>query len=134
VNAPSLSLRPAPTTSRRAVFAALGIDAVLVLVFVLIGRATHDNPLLGALVTLWPFLAGLAIGWAVCRGWRAPFRVVTTGVPVWMSTVLFGMLLRAASGQGVQPSFVIVTTLVLAAFLLGWRAIAGIVRRPRSAK
>ena len=105
---------------------------MLVLVFVLIGRASHDeNPVLGALVTLWPFLAGLAVGWAVSRGWRAPLAVVRTGLPVWGATVIVGMLLRLASGQGVQLSFIIVTCIVLAAFLLGWRAIAKLVLRRR---
>jgi len=32
------------------------------------------------------------------------------------------MLLRAASGQGVQVAFVIVAAIVLAVFLIGWRA------------
>ena len=39
------------------------------------------------------------------------------------------MLLRIASGQGVQWSFVIVTTLVLAAFLLGRRALTRLIGR-----
>jgi hypothetical protein len=37
--------------------------------------------------------------------------------------VLVGMLLRAASGQGVQVSFVVVASIVIAAFLLGWRVL-----------
>ena len=104
---------------------ALPIDAVLVLVFVLIGRASHDeNPVLGALVTFWPFAVGLVVGWLVARAWRAPLAVVRTGLPVWAVTVVVGMLLRVVSGQGVQPSFVVVTAVVLAAFLVGWRALA----------
>lgn len=107
-------------------------DVALVLVFVLIGRASHDeNPVLGALVTLWPFLIGLAVGWAVSRGWRAPLSIVRTGLPIWTATVIVGMLLRFASGQGVQPSFIVVTGIVLGAFLLGWRAIARLVLRKR---
>jgi hypothetical protein len=103
-----------------------------VLVFVLIGRATHENALLGALVTLWPFLTGLGVGWVAARGWRAPRAIGRTGVPVWVSTVVIGMLLRVASDQGVQPSFVIVATLVLGAFLLGWRTVAfALARRSR---
>jgi len=117
-------------SSRRTVLLALLADVLLVLVFVLIGRASHDeNPVLGALVTLWPFIAGLAVGWVVSRGWRAPLAVVRTGLPVWGATVIVGMLLRLASGQGVQLSFIIVTCIVLAAFLLGWRAIAKLVLR-----
>lgn len=118
-------------TSPRSAGLAFLIDAVLVLVFVLIGRASHDeNPVLGALVTYWPFFAGLVIGWVVTRGWKAPFALVRTGLPVWAVTVLVGMLLRLVSDQGVQFSFVIVASVVLAIFLIGWRAIARI-RRPR---
>ena len=121
--------------SRRSIALALLADAALVLVFVLIGRASHDeNPVLGALVTLWPFLVGLLFGWLVSRAWHAPIAVVRTGIPVWASTVIVGMLLRWASGQGVQVSFIIVTCIVLAFFLLGWRLVAALVWRRRSRK
>ncbi|MCS5498026.1 DUF3054 domain-containing protein [Cnuibacter physcomitrellae] len=109
-------------------------DALLVLVFVLIGRRSHDesDALLGLLTTLWPFLAAAAVGWLVSLGWRRPFALVPTGVVVWVSTVVVGMLLRLASGQGVQPSFVVVTAVVLAVFLVGWRAVLLLVRRLRA--
>jgi hypothetical protein len=111
---------------------AFAADALLVLAFVLIGRASHDeNPLLGALVTYWPFLAALVVGWAVTRGWRNPFSIVRTGVPVWLVTVGGGVLLRAASDQGVQLSFVVVTSVVLGIFLLGWRGAVDLVARSR---
>ena len=117
----------------RTIALSLLADAALVLVFVLIGRASHDeNPVLGALVTLWPFFAGLLVGWIVSRGWRAPLAIVRTGIPVWASTVIVGMLLRAVSGQGVQVSFVVVTCIVLAFFLLGWRLVARLMLRRRA--
>jgi hypothetical protein len=99
---------------------------VLILVFVLIGRASHGEPitLLGTAETLWPFLAGLVVGHLLMRAWRHPFRIVWTGIGVWIATVVVGMLLRWASAQGVEVSFVIVAAIVLGAFLLGWRALA----------
>lgn len=110
-------------------------DAMLVLVFVLIGRASHDeNPLLGVLVTYWPFFAALVVGWVVARAWKSPLAVLRSGVPIWVATVVLGMLLRALSDQGVQPSFVIVTSVVLGAFLLGWRAVARLVATRRTAR
>lgn len=119
--------------SRRTPALSLLADAALVLVFVLIGRASHDeNPVLGAIVTLWPFLAGLLAGWLASRAWRAPLAIVRTGIPVWVSTVIVGMLLRAVSGQGVQLSFIIVTGIVLAFFLLGWRLVTKLVLRRRA--
>ncbi|SMH46341.1 Protein of unknown function [Rathayibacter oskolensis] len=107
------------------------IDAVLVLVFVLIGRRNHDegSELLGLLTTLWPFLVGLVLGWLLSRSWRAPDRIVSSGLVVWGTTVVAGMLLRIASGQGVQWSFVLVTAIVLAVLLLGRRALTRLVGR-----
>ncbi|QHC69806.1 DUF3054 domain-containing protein [Rathayibacter sp. VKM Ac-2801] len=107
----------------------LALDAVLVLVFVLIGRGSHDegSALVGLLTTLWPFLAALLLGWVVTRSWRSPDRIVPAGLVVWAVTVAGGMLLRIASGQGVQWSFVIVTAVVLAVFLLGRRALTRLI-------
>ncbi|WKK70839.1 DUF3054 domain-containing protein [Rathayibacter oskolensis] len=109
----------------------LGLDVVLVLVFVLIGRRSHDegSEVAGLLVTLWPFLVALLAGWLLSRSWRSPDQLVPSGIVVWATTVIGGMLLRIASGQGVQWSFVIVTTLVLALLLLGRRALTQLVGR-----
>jgi hypothetical protein len=108
---------------------AAAVDTALVLVFVLIGRSSHEEgfSLLGSLETAWPFLAGLAVGWIITRAWRAPLSLRRTALPVWASTVVVGVALRALSGQGIALSFVIVTLLVLALFLLGWRSLASLV-------
>lgn len=115
-----------PVAAPRLVIIAAAADLVLVLVFVLIGRGSHEEgfTLPGTLNTAWPFAAGLALGWLVARAWRAPLSMGRAALPVWASTVVIGVLLRALSGQGVAVSFVIVTLLVLAAFLFGWRALA----------
>ncbi len=108
------------------------LDVVLVAAFVLIGRASHNEGPLGTLVTLWPFLAGLVIGWIGARAWRTPLALRWSGLTIWAATVIVGMLLRALAGQGVQIGFVIVTTVVLAIFLLGWRAIGQLLLRLRA--
>jgi len=82
--------------------------------------------------TAWPFLCGALIGWLISRGWRTPTALRPTGFAVWLACVAGGMILRAVSRQGVAVSFVIVATIVLAVFLLGWRAVVGIVVRRRS--
>lgn len=97
------------------------IDLALTAVFVAIGRASHHEDQSAFLWTLWPFVLGLVAGWAVSRGWRGPFAILRTAVPVWVATVVAGMLLRALSGQGVQVAFVVVASIVMGAFLLGWR-------------
>ncbi|CPZ37313.1 transmembrane protein [Mycobacteroides abscessus] len=53
-----------------------------------------------------------------------PTSITPTGIAVWVCTVLFGMVLRRLSNQGVAVSFVVVASLVTALFLLGWRAVA----------
>ncbi|MET0162081.1 MAG: DUF3054 domain-containing protein [Microbacteriaceae bacterium] len=109
--------------------ASLLLDAALLLAFVLIGRRSHDEPLAGAWDTYWPFLVPLLVGWLITAGWQAPTAVLRTGFIVWAVTVGGGVLLRLANGQGAEPSFIVVTALVLAAFLMGWRVLAAIVRR-----
>ncbi|NUJ89799.1 DUF3054 domain-containing protein [Plantibacter sp. MCCC 1A11337] len=113
--------------------ATVGIDLLAVIVFVLIGRASHGEGILGLLVTLWPFAVGLLVGHvlALVLGQRETRSVRWAGVVVWVSTVVVGMVLRAVSGQGVQLSFIIVTVLVLAALLLGWRFVAWLIARRR---
>ena len=102
------------------------LDVCCVLVFVAIGRATHEEAasVAGFAGTAWPFLAGLGVGWALCRGWRRPDTLVATGVVVWVTTVGVGMVLRAVSGQGTAFAFVVVAVLFLAFVLLGWRVVA----------
>lgn len=109
-------------------------DVVAVLVFCALGRRSHDEGVTasGLATTAWPFLAGTAVGWLLSRGWRRPTAVVPTGVIVWASTVLVGMLLRKASSASVAVAFLAVASTVTAVFLLGWRAAVELVARRRS--
>lgn len=114
---------------------ALIVDAVLVLVFAVIGRASHNEDPLGFLLTAWPFLVALVVGHLIAAGLtRRPRRpwALSWGVVVWIITVGGGMLLRIATGDTAQVAFIVVATLTLGVFLLGWRAIAMLVRRRRA--
>lgn len=110
------------------------IDAVLVVVFATIGRLSHSEAMTvsGIAETSWPFLAGVALGWIVAHSWKrgAP-RTVVEGLPVWVVTVVVGMLLRHAAGEGTATPFIIVATVTLAVFLLGWRLIARLIMSKR---
>lgn len=111
---------------------AFAADVALVVLFVAIGRASHAeaNPVLGALSTAWPFLVGTVIGWAVVRLRRKAWPLeVGPGITVWFATLVFGMLLRLATGQGTAWPFVAVAAGTLAVLLVGWRALAGVLRR-----
>lgn len=111
---------------------ALFLDALLVLVFAVIGRLSHDEDPGGFLVTAWPFLAALLAGHLVAALLRARPRrpwSLAWGVVVWAVTVVVGLLLRVVTGDTAQLPFVVVATLVLGLFLVGWRALAGVLRR-----
>ena len=111
--------------ARRA-WPAVALDVACVLVFVIIGRASHTKGegLAGIASTAWPFLAGLAVGWLAARGWRRPLAISPEGLAIWLCTVALGMILRVVSGQGTAVAFIVVALAFLALFLLGWRLLA----------
>jgi hypothetical protein len=110
---------------RSAVRAAV-IDVCCILLFVVIGRASHTKgeSAAGLTSTAWPFLAGLAVGWLAVRAWRRPAAIVPSGAAAWVATVAVGMVLRVLAGQGTALAFVIVALAFLGLFLLGWRLVA----------
>ena len=112
---------------------AIAVDVICILVFAILGRSSHQETtdLLGVAHTAWPFLAGGLIGTLIGRTWRHPFAL-KSGVAVWLGTVAGGMVLRVLTGAGVQLSFIIVASSVLALFLIGWRAIFRLVQHARS--
>jgi hypothetical protein len=99
------------------------LDVCCVLVFVVIGRASHakGESIGGIASTTWPFLTGLAVGWVAVRAWRRPASLLPAGVGAWLGTVAIGMILRVVSGQGTAFAFICVALAFLALFQLGWR-------------
>ena len=106
---------------------AVALDAAAVVTFCAIGRRSHDEGLSpkGVAETAWPFLTGTGIGWLLSRGWRRPTALAPTGVIVWVSTVVVGMVLRTFTSRPVAAPFVAVASTFTATFLLGWRALFG---------
>ena len=118
-------------------FPALVVDVVAIVVFAILGRSSHAeaNTLLGVLGTAWPFLAGAVVGHGLCRSAGALRGDPTgrrPGAVVWAATVVVGMLLRVASGDTAAWSFILVASIVLAVFLLGWRVLVRLARRART--
>ena len=111
-------------------WAAFGADLLVLVVFVLVGRRSHDegSGIAGFLRVWWPFAVGLVVATVASGTWRAPLewrRAIVT----WLLTVALGMALRiAVQGRDFKPTFVIVTTVFVGAGMLGWR---GVVRRVR---
>jgi hypothetical protein len=112
--------------TRRAGTAA-AIDAFAIIVFVAIGRRTHDeggNVVVGAAKVAAPFLIAAALGWMLGRAWRDPFGLAA-GAVVWLTTVVAGLLLRHfVFNRGTAAPFVIVATATLGTFIMGWRGVA----------
>lgn len=117
--------------TRRDALQAIAADVASVVVFVAIGRRSHDegSALTGIVETAAPFLIGLAVAWLAVRAWRWP-SAVATGIAIWPVTVLVGMVCRSVIfDDGTAASFVIVATLFLGACIVGWRAVITALRR-----
>ena len=118
------------TVNRIADIGWLGFDALVVIVFVAIGRSAHHHAMSwgGFASTAWPFAAGLLIGWAwvLARGRRG--SLPASGVVVWLCTVCVGMLLRVEFGQGTAVAFIAVALGFLGALMLGARLLAKALR------
>ncbi|SDE25960.1 DUF3054 family protein [Auraticoccus monumenti] len=111
-------------------------DVLCVLVFVLVGLRSHESLTAGAVLgTLWPFLLALVVSEVLVRVWRSP-RLLPSGLVVWGTTWVGGLLLRLLLTEDTaRLPFVVVTALTLAVLLLGWRLVATAVdrRAPRRA-
>jgi Protein of unknown function (DUF3054) len=114
---------------------AAGLDTFAVVLFVAIGRREHerDSAIAGLISTAAPFLIALAIAWLVLRAWRHPTTVWPTGIGVWAIVVVAGMLLRnVVFDDGTATAFVIVATLFLGLFIVGWRLAFAVIDRRRT--
>jgi hypothetical protein len=121
------------TTQRRLAAYALGLDVLSVMVFVAVGRRSHegDSALVGALETAAPFLIGVGVAWLTVRAWRWPFAVLT-GLVIWPIALLVGMICRnLIFGRSTPASFVIVATIFLGLCFVGWRMAARVLARRR---
>lgn len=110
-------------------------DLICVVVFCTIGRRSHAEGITvaGIAETAWPFLTGTVVGWLISRGWQRPTSLAPTGIVVWISTVVVGMVLRKLTSAGVAVSFIVVASLATAVLLLGWPGVLAAVRRRQSA-
>jgi MFS-type transporter involved in bile tolerance (Atg22 family) len=125
---------PTSPTARDRVPLAIGLDVFAVVLFVALGRRSHDESGAFAAVveTAAPFLVGLAAGWLIARAWRRPTSLLT-GIVIWPVTIIVGMVVRnVVFDRGTATSFVIVATLFVGAFLVGWRLTVRLVDRRRA--
>jgi MFS-type transporter involved in bile tolerance (Atg22 family) len=100
-------------------------DALCIVIFVAIGRKNHDEgeAAAGIFRVAVPFLIAAVAGWLATQAWKRPLEL-RTGVIVWLTTIMLGMVLRRfVFDEGTATAFIIVATVFLCAFLNGWRAI-----------
>ena len=107
------------------------LDVICVVIFVAIGRSSHgETDSVGGFVrTLWPFLGGVLVGWALVRWRRRAVESVRAAGLVWLGILAGGVTLRAVSGQGLALSFVLVIAGFFAVVLTGWRALFAVTQR-----
>lgn len=108
------------------IFTALVADIILVIAFAAVGFYTHAQVLTvdGVVQTSWPFLVGLGCAWILSVAWTAPLAPMRTGVAIWSTTILLGMIIRFAVGAGIAGPFIIVASALNFLTLVGWRVIA----------
>lgn len=117
----------------RAVVSARVVDLLCVLVFIALGRESHDATGRAAwfFEVWWPLAIGMVVGGlvtgvdAVRDRW--PLRVV--GMVA--LAVLIGGPLRTLTDREMYNAFTVVAALVLSALTLGWRSVRLLVRRAR---
>lgn len=110
------------------------LDVISVLLFVVMGRNTHDegSALRGTLEVAAPFLLALGVGWAVANARGRNLATTGAGLAVWAVTVVGGMLLRhLLFDRGTALPFIIVAAVFLGLALVARRAVDQQVRRRR---
>lgn len=113
------------------------IDAILIVVFAVVGIMSHDGGLeIGSIARVAiPFLIPYLLLSSLIKPTKLIHNVFPVGIALWLSTVILGPVLRAALFQDTSAwAFIFVTAGVLAVFLLGRRLISTlIVRRNQTA-
>ncbi|RMB58721.1 DUF3054 domain-containing protein [Tessaracoccus antarcticus] len=106
------------------------IDLVFVVIFAVVGRASHAERLSipGVAQTAWPFLAACLFAWVVVGLLDDSGYGPRAALVIWLVTVLAGMGLRIVAGDTAETAFVIVATLVLFSSFFGWRLVVRLIR------
>lgn len=98
-------------------------DLAFVVVFAVIGRASHGEALSlgGIAATAWPFLVACAFAWLVVALLEDDGLNPRSAFVVWLVTLVGGMGLRILAGGGFAWAFGLVAAAFLAAAMAGWR-------------
>ena len=110
------------------------VDVAAIVLFAALGRRNHGEgtAAVGVLVVAAPFLAGWTVAWFATRLGRAPASASRALVALAVALPI-GLVLRALTGRGDAPAFVVVATIFLGLALVGRRWLVGALRRRRGA-
>lgn len=121
-----------PVASKSTVSMMLGIDAVLIIIFAIIGVSSHDGDLgfLNIARVALPFMLPYLLLSVARKPGRFIHNVFPAGIALWIITVILGPILRAILfGDSSEFAFVLVTAGVLGVLLIGRRSISTLVSR-----
>jgi peptidoglycan/LPS O-acetylase OafA/YrhL len=108
---------------RRTLFP-LAVDALVLAVFVALGRESHDidSGIIWYLTVLWPFLAGWFVAALAVRVYaRWPERWLPL-IATWAGGIAIALILRAVVTQRPTPgAFIIVAFAFIGLATFGWR-------------
>ncbi|GAA2524393.1 DUF3054 domain-containing protein [Rarobacter incanus] len=117
---------PSPAATHLQVRKAIISDVVSVVVFVLLAAMAHSLTLGTIGLLLACFLPALALAWLATRAWKTnPAAIKPVGLGIWAATTTVGLaILAIVKQQRSDPIMMTITAVVLALFLVGWRALA----------
>lgn len=101
------------------------------------GKNAHEasEPAWVVLAIVWPFAVSAVLAHVGLTSLgRRTERVWPEGAFILAVTYVVGMLLRALSGRGLAPGFLVVAAVFLALTMLGWRGVVQLATRQRAAR
>lgn len=123
-----------PLASTSTVATMLIIDAVLIVIFAIIGVSSHDGDIGVANVArvAIPFLVPYLLFALAIKPSKLIHNIFPVGIALWLLTVILGPMLRLVIFHDTSAlAFILVTAGALGAFLLGRRGISTLVSRKR---
>lgn len=104
------------------------LDIVALILFAIFARAAHPPfTLFEVANTFWPWAVGALLGWIIVSVLHLPAKYgdYAEGAVVWVSTLVGGLALWAlVHGRMPHYTMIIVTVIVSALLMFGWRVIA----------
>lgn len=107
------------------------IDAAAMLVFATLATISHDG--LNVWHTFWPFWLGTYVAWFLFDVARRDAWTLESGVRVWIGTLAVGLIIWFLRHlRAPHWSFLVVASFMSILLIVGWRAVAALIRKARS--